>query len=66
MVRRAFFAFACTAATLVACAGTQSGTTTTTGGTVSPGTCLKANAPCLHSSDCCDEWCIDGACGRRP
>jgi hypothetical protein len=65
MVRRAFFSFALAAATLIACAGPQPGTTTTTGGTVSPAHCALTSAPCERDSDCCSLWCVNGLCTRR-
>lgn len=67
MVRRAFFPIALIAAALIACAGPQADTTTTTGGTVmmEPASCAHVNATCESEADCCSLQCIRGVCEPR-
>ncbi len=67
MIRRFVFASAFILAIPVACAGSDTGTTTTTAASVEANgaQCARRNAGCESDADCCSLWCASGICSRR-
>lgn len=65
MVRRALVTFAFGTALLAACGGAQTGTTSTTAGSMDRPQCSSRGAGCVSDSDCCSLWCASGSCATR-
>jgi hypothetical protein len=64
------FVLACTLTfgVFVACAGPDTGVTTTTAGSVqggAPPQCMHRHSACEKDDDCCTLWCASGSCERR-